>query len=289
MDMAEVVVLETRDLIRYQAQLPSKAELIMHFEEYIKLTRSTSGELSDYFSHLGRSVDRIISMNRHTLRLLGSFKDQQASNGIARNMFGGLGSGYYGKLNEVDIIRQYLKQADMIEEQADGLIAEGTTLQLHLQNLEDHLDIIRATANRDSAILIDHKDELFSRFWTILGGNSRDKKRLQKNIAISDRVITITRAATQNVKLALDELRRLKNDMVDLKARISVPRNNAKMTALEIEEHIKYVTDGVEKLNDMRIEGRKEIKKTHSQIAAHVKSLYDDVGGGQPKKHQLGS
>jgi len=175
----------------------------------------------------------------------------------------------------------------MIEEQADGLIAEGNMLFLHLQNTEDLLDIIRGTVNRDSADLIERKDELFSQLWTILGGNNRDKKRLQKNIDIADRVILITRAATQNVKLALAELLRVKNDMADLRARISGPRNNAHMSALEIEEHIKFVTDGVNKLDEMRIEGRKQVKEALGLVAKHVKNTFDGVDSGQPKRAAL--
>jgi len=51
-------------------------------------------ELSTYFSHIGRSIDKIISMNRHTLRLLGSYKERAESTGMARNFFGRFVTGH---------------------------------------------------------------------------------------------------------------------------------------------------------------------------------------------------
>jgi hypothetical protein len=282
LDRTELPLLELRDVIKFSSQLPSKADLIMQFDQFVQLARSTKADLGSFSMHLAASYDKIISMNRHTLRVLNVMIQDEEKQSSLSKAWGAI-TGYKGIISEADVVRHYLHHADTVEAQTDALILQGEHLLIQLQSLDSMLDLLRETANRDIAELTESKDELFSSLWTYLGGNSADKKRIAKNIAVAEKLKETRSAAANLVRRTLEELRRIKNGMIDVTARVAGPRHRGQMDRHEIEEHIMYVSDGLERLYARRIEGKTRENQGRAAVLGYVNNVYDRLEIAGPK------
>jgi hypothetical protein len=282
----ETPLLELRDVIKFQSQLPSKADLIMQFDHFVQLARESKADLSTFTTHIGGATDKIIYMNRHTLRVLTALTSQEDSQSTLSRIWSSLLGGS-NSIKESEVINQYLHHADAVERQTDALILEGEALLLKLSALDQMLDTIREIANQDFAELVNSQDELFSSLWTLLGGNSRDRKRLKKNIAIADRLRETRNQAAHVVQLTVDELRRIKNGLVDLQARVMGPANRGVMDRMEIEEHVRYVQDGLDRLYQRRLEGNQRLAKGIKEILGHANNVFKNRGTVGDRKFVL--
>jgi hypothetical protein len=252
---AETPILELRDVIKHQSQLPSKADIIMQLDHFVSRSRDTHAHLSTFTSHLGGAADKIIFMNRHTLRVLSALIDKQESQSMLSRLWSTLTGRPYG-INEYDVLKQYRRHAESVENNIDGLILEGEAVLQQLNGMEEMLDSLREAANHDYSELKNSQDELFAQLWTIFGGNSADKKRIKKNIAIAHKLRDTRGSATVVVQLTIDELRRIKNGLVDLQARVMEPVIRGTLDRIEIEEHVQYVQDGLDRLYSRREQGK---------------------------------
>jgi hypothetical protein len=286
-DRTESPIIELRDVIKWNSQLPSKADLMMQLDQFITFSRSTKADLTSFSVHLGGSYDKIVSMNRHTLQVLDRIiKDEDSQSTFSKIL--GTFTGSSGTYSEADVVRQYLRHADTVEGQTDALILEGQNLLIQLENLDSMLDVIRETANRDLAELKNSKDELFSSLWTFLGGNSVDKKRLNRNIAVAEQLKDTRTAAAAVVRKTIEELRRVKNGLIDVTARVAIPRNRGHMDRLEIEEHVRYVTDGLERLYTARLDGLRREKEGMDARIGYVNRVFENSKDGGTKYQFLG-
>jgi hypothetical protein len=272
----EAPLLELRDVIKFQSQLPSKADLIMQFDQFVKLARLSKADLGTFSAHIGSATDNILSMNRRTLRVLTDVvADQAALSPLNRLWRLAAGRGPRG---EADVLRQYLQHAEAVERQTDALILEGEALLLQLAELEGMLDVIRETANQDKAELVNTQEALFSQLWTIFGGNVADRRRLKRNIDIADKLRDTRNQAAQVVQITVEELRRIKNGVLDLQARVMGPANRGVMDLAEIEEQVQYVQDGLDRLYKRRLEGNKRLAKGVKDVLDYSNRVFKTGG-----------
>ncbi|KAF2664143.1 hypothetical protein BT63DRAFT_429680 [Microthyrium microscopicum] len=253
----QMSIADTMNLIRYQSQLPSKAELVQEFTQYHQLLKQLTYQLTDYSQHVGRSVDKIISAKRFTLHSLEELKSRAGLDGMLDGVWNAILPASYSKITKDQIMDRYLRHAKEVEAVVKTLISEGTTVDLHLQTMDDHVDMMRSTISKDSATMEVRKEELFSQLWTKLGGNLKDRKFVEKNIKIGDRVDTTTRESARHVKLTLLELRRIQASMADIQTRLNEPRTREAMTVQELKEHLEFVEGGLNRLT-----GKREEQKT---------------------------
>jgi len=161
--------------------------------------------------------------------------------------------------SEANVFSQYVSHAQVIEDHTDNLITEGEGLLMQINALDDMLDILRETANHDYAKLLNEKEDLISSLWAIFGVGSADRRRVKKNIDIAKSLRETREKAATIVRLTIDELRRIKNDLGDLQQRVVSPTLRGAMDRAELEEHLHYVQDGLDRLYKRRSEnsGRK--------------------------------
>jgi hypothetical protein len=278
MSLSEAPVLELRDVIKFQSELPSKHQLVAQFDSFVQLSRTTSAELGTFNSHVGGAVDKIISMNRYTLRVLETVRRAPDSNLVGRisNLLPGAGR----RLTAADVVAQYLRHADKVEEQSDALIVEAEALLRSLNAMDAQLDVIRETAAHDNAVLANKRTEIFAGLWTSLGFNSKKKAALDRNIAIGARLHAARSDAARVVRMTLLELRALKSGVADLRARILAPRSWADdaVDPLEVEEHVRYVEDGLARLYARRREQAGRERAVIDRALSHARDVFE--GGG---------
>lgn len=293
MSASQAAIIDTRNMLKHQSQLPSKAQLLMEIQTYIDLSKQATYEFTDFASHVGRTVDKVISMNRLTLTSLDMFKNRIEGSGVIGRALDVIVPGGYLKIRESDVLDTYLRHASEIEYRTDALITEGEQVAMRFQEMENTLEEIQDTANRDLAGFVERKEELFGSIWTKLGGNAKDKKFVEKNIDIADRLSNKSQEAAVFVHQWLLELRTVKNDIIDLRARINEPRSRASMDILEIEEHIRYVEDGLNRLYEKRIEGRQKQQQGMQGIKEYVQGYWaskDDPGQiKQGRQREIGN
>jgi hypothetical protein len=267
--LSEIPLLELKDQIAYRSTLPSKHELMLELDNFVQMARMVSRDLITFNSHVGGSVDSIVSMNRHTLRVLGVYNDRAAGAGVIDRLIAAvMPSGLIKKraVSELDVIKQYLKHADQIEVEIQRLLAEAVALQKLLNGMDDQANVLRAITSRDKATVIENQEELFGQLWTKFGGNSRDKKKLAKDIALVNDLGETRKKATRIIKLVLDELYQIEGNIQDLKARVAKPKNNKEMDGLEIELHLSHIEDGLDRLFKKRSENKEIQMKRYREV-----------------------
>jgi hypothetical protein len=278
MTKAEFPLLELRDLTKFRSQLPSKDELVLQFDQFVDLSRTTSADLSTFNSHIGGAVDKIISMNRHTLRYLEAVQ-HEPSYGLISYLGSLLPFADLGRPSSSGVLRQYLQHADLVERQIDALTLEAETLLVSLETMDVKLDEIRETVAHDAANLASSRDKLFATLWTYLGINSQVRAHVNRNIEIADKVRDVRTGAVHVVRAALLELRALKSGIVDLRKRVVAPRTWAAgaVDPWEIEEHVVYVQDGLERLHRKRSE---QSQRRQAMVNAMLNHARREFGEG---------
>lgn len=257
-----------RDIIKFQSQLPSKADLIMQFDHFVQLSRETRTSLTRFAVHGGGAADKIYMMNRATMNTLSDFTAAQKSiemGSIVSRVWSSLTGSPKG-ITEQKVLWQYLQHANAVERETDALINQGQAILVNLHTMEKMLDDMRETAGKDMAGLLTDKEELFSSLWTRFGGNAADRNRLRKNIAVAEKIRETNSQATHVVQMTLDQLHRIKFGLDELQKRVMTPANREGMDLVEWEEHIIYIQNGMDRLYQIREASRIRVKDRFQKI-----------------------
>ena len=278
--MSEVAIIDLKDQISYASNLPSKNQLVLEMENFVQLARASSNDLGTFNVRIGGAVDSIVHMNRHTLRVLNVFNERAAASGmLGRLMEAILPAGTVAKriVTEKDVIKQYLTHADAIQAQIDSLIAKGTDLKGLLDGMDLQLDTIREITNRDKTTVNNDREELLGQLWSKIGGNVKSKEKLEKDIALVKDLTRTRQAATMIVKMTLDDLNRINGNIKDMKARVQMPSTNLEMDALELESHIHYIQDGLDRLYNKRQEYKRMDDQRRQKLNEEASFLFGDI------------
>jgi hypothetical protein len=277
--MSEVAIIDLRDQISYASNLPSKHQLVLEMENFVQLARGASNDLGTFNVHIGGAVDSIVHMNRHTLRVLNVFNERAASAGLFGRLVEAImpaGSVTKKVVTEREVVKQYLTHADTIQAQIDNLIAKGTDLKSLLDGMELQLDTIRGITNRDKITVNNDREELLGQLWSKIGGNSKSKDKLEKDIALVKDLTRTRQAATMIVKMTLDDLNRINGNIKEMKARVQMPSGNLEMDALELESHIHYIQDGLDRLYNKRQEYKLLDDQRRQKLNEEASLLFGD-------------
>ncbi|KAF4556088.1 Hypothetical protein D9617_1g079630 [Elsinoe fawcettii] len=269
MDMkrSEASIRDLRHVVEYSS-LPSRNELVFEFSGFIETARQASGDLAKYNSRIGRAVDRILSTTRWTLQVLEGVEAANAEQGsIARivsnlNIFAPF-QGTPTRLTRDILYDQYIRHTSAVEEQIQGLIVEAQALLLVLQNLDDRLDLIASISIRDGIKVQDNKDELFAMLWTKLGGNKSSVSKVQRQLAVLKEIGGYRKLAFAHVSATILKLQGIAASLEDLRERVSRPEvlgvgmaGGVSRDEIPLEVHISEVVMGVERLENVREEGK---------------------------------
>jgi hypothetical protein len=250
MKRSEAAVRDLKHVVKY-SHLPSREGLLFEFQNFIDLARTTSDDLTKFNSRIGRAVDQIISVNKHTLHVIDGFKETDASRGsIARYFFSSIG------LTDQDLLNQYLKHTSQVEDQIMALIAEAEALKRLLNILDDHLDAIQDIVTRDGVNLQSSKDQLLSELWGKLGGHRNEVAKKDEQLRLLNSVNIYRRQAWAHVTTTIVKLQAIEAGLVDLRERVAGPEILG-LEMVPLEQHISMIQMGVERLENTRDSARK--------------------------------
>lgn len=254
MKRSEAAVRDLKHVVKY-SNLPSRESLLFEFQNFIELARTTSDDLTKFNSRIGRAVDQIINVNRHTLQVIDGFKENDASRGaISRFFFGSVG------LTDQNLLNQYLKHTSQVEDQILNLITEAEALKRLLDILDDHLDAIQDIVTRDGVNLQNSKDKLLSELWGKLGGHRNEVSKKDEQLRLLNSVNIYRKQAWAHVTTTIVKLQAIEAGLVDLRERVAGPEVLG-LEMVPLEQHISMIQMGVERLESTRNSAR-EIEVT---------------------------
>ena len=133
-----------------------------------------------------------------------------------------------------------------------------------LNTLEEHLESIHGIVCHEDSSIEAAKDDVLGRLWTILGGNRRRLRRMDRHLALLKGVGGYRDRARAHVVAALQTLITMAEEMEELRERVAAPELVG--NAIPIEVHMKSIRIGLQRLRDHRIGA----KHTEEQIQNRV-------------------
>ncbi|KAL9086614.1 MAG: hypothetical protein Q9165_007057 [Trypethelium subeluteriae] len=255
------------------SKLPSKNELVLELEAFHESANDASSKLGSYGSSIGRAVDKIITTNRWTLRKLDSIAHADAERGLLERFKDDIMSPFRPRIVRYDeIIEQYLKHTDIIEEQITNLILEAQALVKALQLLDNRLDTIAFITKRDGIDITDAKDELLARLWTYFGGNKYEVKQMDRKLALISDLSKYRQLAVAHVLATIRKLEWIQNGLKDLRERLVEPGLDVGRRDMPLEWHIYNIQLGLERLELQKVESNRALDQDLSRY-------YDSKGG----------
>lgn len=259
MKHSEASIRDLRVVVEY-SNLPSRHELVNEFGGFIETARQASWDLTRYNSRIGAAVDRILTTNQWTLKVLDGIQDTEAKRGslskIAQLINPLTPFTTTSLSSQRTVVDQYLKHTSALEDQVLTLINEAQALLEILNNLDNRLDLIASITQRDGIQVKSNQDDLFAHLWTKLGGNRKEVDKLKYQLSLLDNMGKYRRLALAHVSATMLKLQAIAANLEDLRARVAQPEILG-IQGGQLEMHIREISLGVDRLETVRNEGRR--------------------------------
>ena len=241
MKRSEASIRDLRSQVSYSS-LNSKAELVHEFTGFIDTARIASKDLQVFNSHVGRSVDIVLSLAKWTARTLHGIEDDEAGRGALARLFNPFG---VARKSEERLVTQYLEHAHAIENEIHRLVLEAQALLQVLQNLDDRLDVISSITARDTQTAQLSQAEVLAELWTMLGGNGAKLSKFEGELNILRQVNTYRQNAFGYVAGTILRLQAMESELENLRERVAGPGNGR---GVPLSVHIDNIQLGLERL-----------------------------------------
>ncbi|RMZ82420.1 hypothetical protein DV737_g2130, partial [Chaetothyriales sp. CBS 132003] len=293
MKRSETSIRDLRQIVRFSS-LPARTELVFEFDGFIDTARTASYDLQKFNSHVGRTIDVVLSTARWTERILDdmALQEQQQHQSPSSSL-----SSYLGRLlspfhpltttptgfTHTRLLETYITHTRIISDQLSDLITQASALLLTLQSLEDRLDLIHAIALQSQHTTQLSRADTLSHLWTILGGNRAHLARYESQLHLLRQVGEYRRLAWAHVSGTLVKLQAIQTELEELRERVGsaeaeaavVPRAKDR-TPLAV--HVQAIRLGVERLEGERERARSVQRGAMSNVHAEPrKSMMDFV------------
>ena len=247
MDMkrSEASIRDLRQLVTH-SNLRSKEELVYEFGTFIKTAGTASDELMSFGARVGTSVDRILSMAKHTKRVLEGIAERDANEGAVSSFLSDtlLAPFMPVKFTEDLLVDQYLQHSQGVEKEINRLIEEAMALLLTLRYLEDQLDNIYGISVRDNNEAQYSRDQVLSQLWTMLGGNRTKLSKFDTELKLLQKVNTYRQNASGYVGGTLLKLQAMRSELEQMREKVG----SAELQITPLSVHIDTIQQGVERL-----------------------------------------
>ncbi|KAI9708327.1 MAG: hypothetical protein M1820_004031 [Bogoriella megaspora] len=277
MDMkrSEASIRDLKHVVQH-SNLPSRNELVFEFQGFIDTARAASSDLTRFGSRIGRAVDKIISTNRWTLRVIDDIAYSDAQRGGLEKFFDNMLAPFRPRvLGANPLLTQYLAHTSVIEEQIGSLVLEAEALLTILRNLDDRLDVIASVAQRDGVSVTDEKDELLANLWTLLGGNKSGVAKLNNQLKLLREMSRYRKNAWAHVSATVLKLHSIQHGLEDLRDRVAQPGLET-VEIIPLGVHIENIQMGIERLETQRLESRRVDNEQVQRVLDRGKVLAGD-------------
>lgn len=252
MKRSEAATRDLRTVVKHST-LPSRHELVFEISGFIDTAYQAASDLSKFNVRIGGAVDRILSTNHWTLRVLDEIADSRANRGSIGRLLSAPFSPH-PPTSGAAVFDQYLRHTSAIEERVEALVMEAKELLGILQNLNERMDAINDIATRDGVKVEGDKDDLFAYLWTKLGGNRSGVAKLEAQLKILKEVGQYRNMAIAHVSVTIVKLEEVSQNLADLRERVGAPRVGS--VEIPLEMYVNEILMGVERLEAVRNDGK---------------------------------
>lgn len=277
MDMkrSEISIRDLRQLVKF-SQLPSKHELEHELDGFVETARIASYDLQKFDSHVGRSVDKVLSTNRWTRRVLDDIDLHRSERGwlpgFMRDTI--LAPFQPVPFTESRLLDQYIQHSHIVSGEIATLIEEAQALLQVLQNLEDRLDVMYSITTHDKIQIQGSKDEVLRELWSYIGLNKAKLGKHDNQLQLLGMVSNYRKAALNHVTRTLVHLQSMGAELEELRERVASPgmMRAAGVKQIPLSVHMENIELGVERLEA----GRAKAKEVQDR---HVRRVLDQADG----------
>ena len=213
-------------------------------------------------------MDSVIATTRWTARVLDDIQERDLTRGSLVAFFNDklLAPFQAVKFTESVLLDQYIQHTRLVEEELFKLISEAQALLGVLTNLDDRLEVIHSITARDGMHTSAMKDEVLSQLWSMVGGNSKKLKNMDRQLALLQQVGIYRKSAMAHVSGTILKLQVIGAGLEDLRERVGAPELLRDRTEIPLSVHIENIQLGVERLEEGRNNARKvgdeQVRKT---------------------------
>ncbi|KAI1464054.1 uncharacterized protein F4812DRAFT_444358 [Daldinia caldariorum] len=261
MDMkrSEASVRDLRTMVKY-SELPTRAELVHEFDNYIEIVRAGANGLQMFNTHVGGAVDSIISINRWTSRYIDSIAmNREAHNNMLSRFSDWVFSPFQVSVfDERALLEKYVEHTALVSDKIANLIVEAQGIMRILSEAENSLEVINEHVVRTNNVVKEKHDEVFWDIWTLVGANHRRLHNLKAQLGLLQQVDTQRNSAVQRLDSLVHDLYDIQTKLSDLRDRVAAPELLADYSTIPLAVHIETINAGVERLESARSRIRAE-------------------------------
>ncbi|KAI0893739.1 hypothetical protein F4806DRAFT_475590 [Annulohypoxylon nitens] len=261
MDMkrSEASVRDLRTMVKY-SDLPTRAELVHEFDNYIEAVRVSADDLQMFNTHVGSAVDSVISINRWTSRYIDSIAlNREANDNMMSRFSDWLFSPFQSPgFDERVLLDKYIEHTALVSDKIQNLILEGTAVMRLLHQAEGSLELINEHVVHTGNVVKEKHNEVFWNVWTLVGANTRRLHNLKGQLSLLQQVETQRHSAVRRLSNLIHDLTDIRTKLSDLRDRVAAPELLADTNDIPLTVHIETINAGVERLETARSRIRAE-------------------------------
>ncbi|CAE6469481.1 hypothetical protein ACGC1H_003569 [Rhizoctonia solani] len=229
---SEMSLRDLRTLVTHSA-LSNKDVLGRDLKRFVQDAKATSENLQKFGSRVWGAVDRVISLNEHTLIML---ENTPTERGLVTTYQEGLESIWR---QGIELMGQTLRK----------LIHEAQANVGTLQRLEEMLNNIEDMVSTEKHE-IDSEELKLQRQWfrEMLGLNKEKRQSHSVSLGLITMVKDDRKRALDHVTGALLKLKQMSNDLDDLREGVATPMMITGSSNIPVEAHIKSIRSGTDRL-----------------------------------------
>ncbi|RSL75057.1 hypothetical protein CEP51_011218 [Fusarium floridanum] len=264
MKRSEMAIRDLRTLIRH-SDVSRREELVLEFDGYIDTARQSATDLQKFNTHVGSSVDAIISINRWTSRYIDTLAPSEDSDNSLSStspfiswaswLFHPFQPTSDHMFNERMLLDKYIEHTAQVSNRIAALILEAQAVLRLFTQAEDYLNRIYEITTLSSIDAAEHHASLWS-IWHLVGVTSNEVARVSRQISLLRQVDDQRTTAVAQVSALILELESIQQGLGDLRDAVAQPEllryGVGGMAPLPLSVHIATIDLGVERLEDAR-------------------------------------
>ncbi|KAF2808259.1 uncharacterized protein BDZ99DRAFT_362869, partial [Mytilinidion resinicola] len=250
MKTKEMAMRDLRSVIDF-SNIASKQELGQILKQFIDGSKQSGNDISSWHARLDYALDRIIALNQHTLAVADVAHLGDDSMDLTKRIFVRFGLAARHKTRKDELADTYMMQASGMEEEIKRLIYKADSILQDLDRLEMLLDDMQSISIKEEVAVQGQRSELLGQLYTRLGGNRRERTRIESNLRTLNDVQTARHIAYTVLSGALIKLRDIANYLENLREEMGRPQEDG-FREVPIEVHLASIRASVERLEDVR-------------------------------------
>ncbi|KAH7335157.1 hypothetical protein B0J17DRAFT_668880 [Rhizoctonia solani] len=246
---SEMALRDLGTVVKHSA-LSKKDILGRDLKSFVNDAKAAGASLQQFGSRVWGAVDRIVSLNEHTLLILESTSTAGEGNSGSSGWWGRKGGEVASRVPDPKEMENiWLQGVFMLDQNLRKLIHEAQHNIGSLQRLEEKLNSIADMVAEEKHEIMDKELALKQQwFRELFGMNNGEWHSHSMSHALLERVKNNRQDALNHVTGVLLKLKQMSNDLDDLREGVATPLIIPASSNIPIEAHIKSIRGATERL-----------------------------------------